>query len=147
MMTLPTPETTRIANVAADPIVLADGRAWGFARPSNRLKPTVVTSRDLLGRPKESVAVRVVVEYPLEVRRRVDAMRATLEVGADVDRYEMLFDLAAALLRNAHDIDPATAAALLDLGEDLPRFAAKFVTVARGSPGLASDLSEGGTHV
>ena len=127
----PTPEGTRRVDVPAHPIILADGRAWGFARPSTRLKPTVVAGHDRAGRPAESVAVRVVVDYPLEVRRRLDAVRSAL-AGSDDDRVEAIFELAAALLRRAHDVDPTTAAALLDLGDDLPRFASELLAVAFG---------------
>ena len=139
----PTPEGTRRADVPARPIVLADGRAWGFARPSARLKPAITAGTDRAGRPAESVAVRVVVEYPLEVRRRLDAVRSAL-AGSDAGRIEAIFELAAALLRRAHDVDPATAAALLDLGDDLPRFATELLAVASGPPGQSPSSPEGG---
>ena len=146
MQPLPSPERTRRDDVPAHPIVLADGRAWWFARPSTLLKPAFASGLDRVGRPGESVAVLVVVEYPLEIRRRLDAVRAAL-TGSDADSLETLFELAAALLRRAHDVDPATAAALLDLGDDLPRFALELLAVAAGEPRPSPDLPEGNTHV
>jgi len=130
----PTPAGTRRVDIPVHPIVLADGRAWGFARPSTRLKPAIVVGLDHAGRHAESVAVQVADEYPLEVRRRLDAVRSAF-AGSDADRAEALFELAAVLLRRAHDVDPGTAAKLLDLGAELPRFALELLAVVSGQPG------------
>ena len=134
MTDFPTPEDTRRPDVPACEVTLADGRCWGLARPSTRLRPIVVNGRDAAGRPVESIALQSVVAYPPEVVRLVDALRRGLAMGSVAEQYEALFDLAAALLRLGHDIDAATSATLLalDLGE-FARFAREVIAIAFGA--------------
>ena len=139
MTTIPNPEDTRRPGVPVLEVTLADGRRWGLARPSIHLRPIVVEGRDAAGRSVEMIAVQTVVAYPLEVQHLMDALRRQLAMGSEVEQYEVLFNLAAALLRQAHDIDLKTTAALLavDLG-DLARFASEVIAIAFGPPSPTS---------
>ena len=131
----PTPETTRREGVLAAPIVLADGQPWGFARPSPRLRPVVVAGVDALGRPVEQIRVVAETVHPLEIRRLVDDLRIACEAGSADPQYDALIRLAVALLRRAHDLDLAEAAALLETSlADLPALVEAILSVVTGAP-------------
>jgi len=135
MDTRPTPEATRREGVRATPIVLADGQAWGFAIPAPRLRPEVVAGVDALGRPIEQVRVVAETGYPLEIRRLIDSLRDACERGPADLRYDALICLALALLRRAHDLDLADAAALLETSlDDLPTLVGMILSVVTGEP-------------
>lgn len=145
MSKIPKPEDTRRPDVPIHEVTLADGRKWGLARPSIRLRPMIVAGEDADGRPTETIAVRTTVAYPLEIQRLMETMRIALAAGLDVDQYEALFNLAAALLRRAHDIDLATTAALLSVDiEHLAQFAREVIAIAFGPPPATADREEGG---
>jgi hypothetical protein len=142
MSEFPKPEQTRRPGIPTVPIILADGRAWGFARPTLRLMPIVAPRKDDLGRHTETITVRATSGYPLEIERLLDALRSALGGGSEVTQYEAFFRLAAALLRRAHDIDLTTAAALLAVdAAELPRIVAEVLAVAFGGPSSATTSS------
>ncbi len=129
----PTPDRTRREGVRASPIPLADGRAWGLALPTHRLRPEFEAGVDALGRPTETVRVVAEFGYPLEVRRLVDDLRSACEAGSPGPQYEALFTLAVALLRRAHDLGPAEAAALFESDvDDLPGLVDAVLAVVTG---------------
>jgi hypothetical protein len=135
MDNLPDPEQTGREDVASRPVRLADGRDWGFARPSRRLIPSVVEGVDVLGRRTESIAVRPGFGYPLEIQRLVDGFRASCDEGSTAERYRAFFALAIALLCRAHEIDRSTACVLLTVDDaELPRVIAEVLAVAFETP-------------
>jgi len=137
----PLPDRTRREGVRVAPIILADGRSWGLALPSLRLRPEVEAGVDLLGRPTETVRVAAEFGQPLEIRRLVAGLRSACE-GADAGRrYEALFRLAVALIRRAHEITATEAATLLELdGDDLPGLVETVLAaVTGGHPGPSKE--------
>lgn len=126
----PTPEATRRDGIHALPVLMADGRGWGLAMPSTRLRPEVVEGVDELGRPTRSIQVVAEFGYPPEIRRLVDVLRSELD---DVQRYDAFFALALALLRRAHDLDLRDAASLLEVDvDDMARFVEVVLLIVSG---------------
>jgi hypothetical protein len=118
MVERPLPDRTRREGVEAFSIILADGNSWGLALPSLRLSPRVVEGVDSLGRPTATIRVATKLGYPLEISRLIDDLRAACEQEGAECQYESLIRLAAALVRRAHKIELADAAALLEMGVD-----------------------------
>lgn len=118
MSEIPTPDSSRRDGISARPIRLADGRDWGFSRPTVRLSPEVVTSQDRLGRPVERVSVSFGFGYPLDLLRLIEGVRLACDHGSIMQQYEAFFSLASSMLRRAHEIDLATACGLLSVSED-----------------------------
>ena len=140
----PTPEHTRRPGVPADPINLADGQSWGFARPTTRLMPVVVVGEDAFGRAEERLTVEMTYGYPLEIQRLLDTLNSALEDGTEELQYEAFFALAAALLLRTHHIDLSSAAALLAVDiADLRRLADEVLVVALGGQPSISIPSPG----
>jgi hypothetical protein len=124
------PDSTRREGIPAHPIRLADENDWGFARPTVRLTPRVVTDPDRLGRPVERVGVSVGFGYPLEIQRMISGVRSACERGSVPEQYEAFFSLAACLLRRAHEISLATVCELLSVSEhELPRLVREVMAV------------------
>ena len=133
MEILTSPDRTRREGVEAFPVRLADGRAWGLALPSPRLRPEVVRGVDELGRPAPSIRLVSEFGYPLEIRRFIEGLRSSCEFGDQERQFEALICVAAALVRRAHEIDLTEAIALLELGvEDLPGFVEVVLAVVSG---------------
>ncbi len=77
--------------------------------------------------------------YPLEIRYLVEGLRSKLAAESEIDQYESLFNLAAALLRRGHDIDLDSTASLLAVDvEDFARFARDVIKVAFGAPRMTT---------
>ena len=112
------PDRTRREGVGAFSITLADGNQWGLALPSPRLRPVVIDGVDSLGHPTSSIRLVSEYGYPLEIRRLIDDLRSACDREEAVRQYESLIQLAAALIRRAHDIDLAAAVSLLEVGVD-----------------------------
>jgi hypothetical protein len=128
------PILTRRTNVEVLLTTLADGNCWGLALPSSRLRPKVVHGVDILGRPTETIEVVAEFGYPLEIRRRIDDLRLACEQEPAEMQWEALIRLAAALLRRAHDIEPADAARLLELEvDDLAEFVETVLSTITGT--------------
>lgn len=128
-----TPEATRLGDVSAVPVVLSDGRAWGFARPSVRISPKVEVDRDEFGRPVERVIVQTSFGYPPEIAALIGRVERACQSGDVVGQYASFFELAASVLRRVHDIDLQTACELLDVpDEDLPRLVGAVMAVVTG---------------
>jgi len=138
----PLPDRTRREGVRAYPITLADGRSWGLALPSLRLRPEVEAGVDALGRPTETIRLAAELGYPLEIRRLVADLRAACDGDEAARRYETLFRLAVALLRRAHDLSATEAATLLELGgDDLPGLVETVLAVVTGEcPGPSKEV-------
>lgn len=117
MTETPTPDSSRRDGIPVRPIRLADGRDWGFSRPTARLSPAVHAGQDRLGRPVERISVATGFGYPLEISRMIEAVRAACDRGSIAQQYEAFFFLASSLLRRAHEIDMATACELLSVSE------------------------------
>ncbi len=133
MLEHPTPDQTRRPGIPAHPIRLADGNAWGFAQPSLRLVPSVIADVDSLGRLRESIGVKTVYGYPLEIHRHGEALRIALEEDPITRQHQAFFTLAAALLRRAHDIDLSASTALLDVdASEFLRLADEVISVMLG---------------
>lgn len=117
----PSPESSRVTAVRAQPVTLADGHVWGLARPTPRYRPEAVPGVDEPGRPAGATGLGSRIGYPAAIERLVDALRVACLTprgpATDARRYEALMALAVALLRRAHDLEPTAAAALL-LGLD-----------------------------
>lgn len=144
----PTPDHTRREGVPARPVRLADGLDWGFARPTVRLTPEVVTETDRLGRPVERVTVRVGFGYPPAVRGWIDGLQSACEGGNVPRQYEAFFGLAAALLRRAHEVSLADACDLLAVDAcDLPRLVREVMSVvSEAEPAPGDNLQEVSAH-
>ncbi len=129
----PTPDSTRRPGVAARPVVLADGLPWGFAAPGRRSAPIFSWGADASGCPALNVAVRGRVGHPIRIERLVDDLRLATRGGTAGARCEAFDALAAALLREAHDVDAQTASMLLDVPPaDRPRLAGAVLAIALG---------------
>ena len=77
-----------------------------------------------------TVGVRTVMAYPAEILRLREATRAAIAGGSGTERLTAIFELAGAMLLAAHEITDETAAALLDMGDDLSRFISELLDVA-----------------
>lgn len=139
------PEGSRREGVEVFSITLADGNLWGLALPSPRLRPDVVEGLDALGRTTRTVRLLTEFGYPLEIRRLIDDVRSACDRGEVKGQYEALILLAAALITRAHDIDPSTAAALLEMDiADLPGFVEAVLSVVSGSlPAISQPVRKG----
>jgi hypothetical protein len=147
MQRLPSPDQTRRSDIAAHPIILADGNAWGFARPSLRLIPVVVTESDGFGLVRETIRIRTDYGYSLDMQCLLDDLTHALGDDTSECRPEAFFALAAALLCRAHSIDLSTATSLLAVNvADLPRIAHEIITVALGGILYSSDRPDEGLH-
>ncbi len=133
-MDIPTsPDRSRREGVEAFPISLADGNRWGFALPSPRLRPEVIESVDVLGRPSRTIRLISEFGYPLEIRRLIDDLRTTCDQDEPERQFEVLIRLAAALVCRAHDIDLRVAISLLEMSvDDIPRFVEAVLSVVFG---------------
>jgi hypothetical protein len=135
-MPLPTPEETRDEDTPVVEVVLADGRAWGLALPRIRLSPVTCREADSFGRPRTRVELETLRDYPLEVWRLWDAVRAASK-DDEAGMLEAVRSLASAILRMAHDVESDEAEALLDSQRvDLFRIAAEFIPAAFGDANL-----------
>ncbi len=138
-----TPDSTRREEIPARPVRLADGADWGFARPTVRLFPEVVTGIDRLGRPVERVSVGIEFGYPPEARRLIDGVRSACEHGTVREQYEAFFSLAACLLQRAHEITLDAACELLSVSEvELPRLVREVMAVVSEAEGAPESTRE-----
>lgn len=132
-----TPDSTRREGVPARPVRLADGAAWGFARPTVRLYPRVAVTADPLGRPVGRVTVGVGFGHTPEVQRLIDGVKAACGAGSVREQYDAFSALAACLLRRAHEISLPAARELLSVAEaELPRLVREVMAVVTEAEGL-----------
>jgi hypothetical protein len=135
MSEFPNPESTRREGVPFVSIRLADGRPWGFARPTPRFVPIIIDDEERPGRSTTRVVVRIAFGYSLEISRLVEAMRIASEGHSASQQYEAFCALSIALLRRVHDIPWTTAHALLSISDDeLPRLVQNVLEVVSEEP-------------
>jgi hypothetical protein len=136
MMTeIPTPEDTRRDGIPFAPVRLADGRLWGFARPTTRLVPIIAEDEPGVGRTPPRITIHLDFGYSLAISRLVDALRIASRGDSATQQYQAFCSLAIALLKHVQDVERTTASDLLNLDSDaLPGLVREILAIVSEEP-------------
>ena len=124
---------TRRPGVDCVEVRLGDGQYWGLATPHPRVKPVLASDPDELGRMVPVVKVKGEVDYPLEIRQRVEEFERACRSGSAEQQHSAFFAMVSSLLRRVHDISEQQAMSLLEVElTHLPALVDCVIDIIRG---------------